>query len=503
MTAQHYDTILIGAGLSGIGTACHIATAYPDRSLAILERRERMGGTWDLFRYPGIRSDSDMASFGFRFRPWHSHKVLARGGDIRHYVTETAREFRLQDKVHYGLKVISADWSGDHQHWTLTARQEGSGQETAFTCRFLVNCAGYYNFDQGYRPDFPGEENFRGEIVHPQHWPEDLDYTGKHVVVIGSGATAVTMVPAMADKAARVTLLQRSPGYILSVPDRDRVSQQLNRVLPEKWVYRMARERNILFQRGLYLACMRWPKTMRKALLSHMRKQLGDDAGMRDFTPGYNPWEQRLCVAPDGDFFKAIRSGKAQIVTDHIDHFCEDGLVLRSGQQLEADIVVAATGLDLQLMGGLEIRLDGEPVDLTRKLTYKGILIQDIPNYGWIFGYTNAPWTLKCDIGGQYLCRLFRYMEENGLTVVRPVDKHGNARDADMLEGFTPGYINRARDRMPRQGKSGPWRVTMHYGKDRKLLLRKPVDDGNLQFEKPSAARKSADPSVQDAGATA
>jgi cation diffusion facilitator CzcD-associated flavoprotein CzcO len=494
MTASHFDVIVIGAGLSGIGTACHITSSHPEKSIAILERRRRMGGTWDLFRYPGIRSDSDMASFGYTFKPWYSDKVLARGDDIRHYVAETARQFGLEDKVQYGLHIQRADWSGERQCWTLTAVDERSGEERAFTCNFLVNCAGYYNFDQGYRPRFDGEEAFAGPVIHPQHWPDDLDYTGKNVVVIGSGATAVTIVPAMADRAASVTMLQRSPSYIMALPDMDRLSMALGRVLPRRWVFRLARQRNILFQRALYLACMRWPNAMRRFMLDHMRKRLGPDVDMRHFSPTYNPWEQRLCAAPDGDFFEAVRSGKAAVVTDHIDHFTEQGIALKSGEALQADIIIAATGLDLQLMGGLEIRLDGEPVDLTRKMTYKGMMMQDVPNYAWVFGYTNAPWTLKCDIVGQYLCRLFRHMDHNGLPVARPVNTRGVESDDGMLDHFSPGYISRARDRMPRQGKSGPWRVTMHYGKDRDMLLKDPVDDGVLQFEPARTSNPVAEP---------
>ncbi|PAV25488.1 FAD-containing monooxygenase EthA [Tamilnaduibacter salinus] len=490
MTAPHYDTVIIGAGLSGIGTACHIAGEFPRRSLAILERREKMGGTWDLFRYPGIRSDSDMASFGFGFKPWYSNQVLAKGTDIRHYVAETAREFHLADKVQFGMNIVSADWSSADQRWTITARHEPTGEERTITCHFMVNCAGYYNFDHGYRPHFEGEESFEGRIIHPQQWPEDFDYTGKKVVVIGSGATAITVVPAMADKAAKVTMLQRSPSYIMSVPDTDKVSMLLNKVLPKRWVFQMARQRNILLQRGIYLASMRWPNAMRKFFLSHMRKKVGPNVDMRHFTPDYNPWEQRLCAAPDGDFFNSLRSGKADIVTDHIDHFSKNGIVLQSGETLEADVIVTATGLDVQLMGGMDIQLDGESVSLPSKMVYKGIMMQDIPNYGWIFGYTNAPWTLKCDIGGQYLCRLFKRMEEIGATVARPVDRDGNNAGVGMLDGFAPGYISRAQHLMPRQGE-GPWEVTMHYGRDKKMLTEDPVDDGVLSFETPEDARRA------------
>ncbi|KAA1170839.1 NAD(P)/FAD-dependent oxidoreductase [Marinobacter salinexigens] len=488
MNPQHFDLIIIGAGLSGIGSACRIAQQYPDKSLAILERREKMGGTWDLFRYPGIRSDSDMASFGYNFKPWYSNEVLAKGGDIRNYVAETAREFGLQDKVHYGLKITDADWSSEMQQWTVTAIHEQTGETRQFTCNFMLNCAGYYSYDQGYRPTFKGEESFRGDIIHPQFWPENFDYSGKKVVVVGSGATAITVVPAMAEKAASVTMLQRSPSYIMAMPDTDRISMVLNKFLPKETVFKMARKRNILFQRGLYLACAKWPNAMRKIMLRHMRRQVGPNVDMRHFTPKYNPWEQRLCAAPDGDFFESLRSGKSSIVTDHIDHFSETGIVLKSGETLDADVVVTATGLDVQLMGGLQLKLDGEDVDMPKKLIYKGIMMQDVPNYGWIFGYTNAPWTLKCDIGGQYLCRLFEQMEKRGAKVVRPVDKDGNDTGVGMLDEFAPGYIMRAKDRMPRQGREGPWKVTMHYGKDKKMLVEDPVDDGVLQFESPEAA---------------
>ena len=499
MTAPHYDTVIIGAGLSGIGTACHIASEYPERTLAILERREKVGGTWDLFRYPGIRSDSDMASFGFNFKPWYSQQVLAKGSDIRDYVAETVREFQLEDKVQFGLKIVRADWSSSDQCWTITALHEASGEERILTCHFMVNCAGYYNFDHGYRPGFSGEETFEGEIIHPQHWPENFDYSGKKVVVIGSGATAITVVPAMADKSAKVTMLQRSPSYIMSVPDTDKVSMVLGKFLPKRWVFRMARRRNILIQRGIYLASMRWPRAMRRLLLSHMRRRLGRDVDMRHFTPDYNPWEQRLCAAPDGDFFNSVRSGKADIVTDHIDHFSRSGIVLESGQELEADVIITATGLDVQLMGGMELQLDGEPVGMPSKMVYKGIMMQDIPNYAWIFGYTNAPWTLKCDIGGQYLCRLFEHMEKSGMTVARPVDREGKDAGVGMLDGFAPGYIARAQDRMPRQGKDGPWRVTMHYGQDRKMLTEDAVDDGVLVFESVTDAKRDSHSSTRAA----
>ncbi|QSP94692.1 NAD(P)/FAD-dependent oxidoreductase [Marinobacter salinisoli] len=492
MSAEHYDIIIIGAGLSGIGTACRIARQHPGKTLAILERRDRMGGTWDLFRYPGIRSDSDMASFGYNFKPWYSDTVLAKGPDIRKYVVDTAKEFGLYDKVKFGLRLDTANWSGTDQQWTVSALHEPSGETRSFTCNFLVNCAGYYSFDHGYRPHFDGEDTFKGAIIHPQQWPENLDYTGKKVVVIGSGATAITVVPAMADKAARVTMLQRSPSYIMAMPDTDKISMLLGKLLPKRWVFLLARKRNILIQRGLYLACQRWPERARKLLIAHMHKQ-APNIDIRHFTPDYMPWDQRLCAAPDGDFFDSLNSGKANIVTDHIERFDETGIVLKSGEHLDADIIVTATGLDVQLMGGLQLELDGVPVPLTQKLSYKSIMIQDVPNYGWIFGYTNAPWTLKCDIGGQYLCRLFQHMDDHGFRVATPVDHFDSWTDTGVLDNFAPGYIKRAIERMPRQGKAPPWEVTMHYGKDKKMLVEDPVDDGILAFQTASKASSSAD----------
>ncbi|MDV6249690.1 NAD(P)/FAD-dependent oxidoreductase [Vibrio sp. EA2] len=500
MNAAHYDTIIIGAGLSGIGTACHLASEHPDKTLAILERRERMGGTWDLFRYPGIRSDSDMASFGFDFKPWYSDKVLADGKSIREYVAETAEEFGFDDKVQYGLAITKADWSDEKQRWTVTATHEPSGEERVFTCSFLINCAGYYNFDKGHRPRFEGEESFQGDIVHPQFWPEDFDYSDKKVVIIGSGATAITLLPSMAEKAAGVTMLQRSPSYIMSVPNTDKISVFLNHFLPKKWVFNLTRKRNILLQRGMYLACRKWPNRMRKVLLSHVRKQVGPDFDMSHFTPNYNPWEQRLCAAPDGDFFQTLRSGKADIVTDHIDHFTEKGIKLKSGQYIEADVVVTATGLDIQLMGGMAFHLNGEPINVPNRMIYKGIMIEGVPNYGWIFGYTNAPWTLKADIGGRYLCNLFTHMEQKSFAVVRPVDNDNASTGVSMLDGFAPGYMERAKERMPRQGNEGPWVVTMHYGKDKKALTEDPIEDGFLQFSPAVNQEKTL---VQDVEATA
>ncbi|TKB56534.1 flavin-containing monooxygenase [Ferrimonas aestuarii] len=484
MTQPIFDVVIIGAGLSGIGVACRIKQAFPNMSMAILERRQQVGGTWDLFNYPGIRSDSDMASFGYEFRPWHSDKVLAQGPDIKAYVRQTAQEHRIYDDIQFRQRVLKFDWSTSAKRWTLTTSDESSGDCRAIQARFVVNCTGYYNFDKGYTPDFAGREAFKGDVIHPQHWPDNYDYRGKKVVVIGSGATAVTLIPSMAEKAAHITMLQRSPTYIMAMPNTDSISKWLYRILPRDWVFRLARKRNTWFQRALYLGSMRWPNFARKRLLASVKKQLGDDFDMSHLTPKYNPWEQRLCAAPDGDFFEAINAGKASICTDEVKQFNESGIELKSGQQLDADLVITATGLEVQMLGGAQMHVDGVKQNLADKLTYKGIMLEGIPNLTWIFGYTNAPWTLKCDIAGRFLTRLFAYMQEHQLETATAIDSEDQALDIGILDSFAPGYVQRARHILPRQGKSGPWRVTMHYGKDKRMLLKDPINDGLLVFDR-------------------
>ena len=476
------DVLIIGAGLSGVGTACHIARELPNKTIALIERRKTLGGTWDLFRYPGIRSDSDMASFGYGFKPWLSSKVLADGPSIRNYVIETAKEFKLYEKIHFGLQTQTANWSSEDKRWTLVTRNEDSGEEQVFTCRYLISCTGYFNHDYGYRPEFPGEENFKGQIIHPQQWPEDLDYSNKRVVVIGSGATAVTLLPAMAEKVSHITMLQRSPSYVFALPNKDKVSDVLGKFLPDSWVFKLARGRNIAIQRALYLSCRRWPNAMRKFLLSQVEKQIGPDIDMRHFTPKYMPWDERLCVVPDGDLFKALLSGKASIETDHIDRFTEKGILLKSGKELEADIIISATGLTLQMLGGMAISVDGEARPLNEQMVYKGLLIENMPNLAWVFGYTNAPWTLKADLAGRYLCRLFKHMDAEDKTVAIPISPPGVALDVGIVDSLQSGYVQRAKDIMPRQGKQAPWQVTMHYGKDKAMLLKDSVADEALRM---------------------
>jgi cation diffusion facilitator CzcD-associated flavoprotein CzcO len=483
MSNSHFDVLVIGAGLSGIGTACQITSEFPDKTIAVLERRERLGGTWDLFKYPGIRSDSDMFTFGYKFRPWHELKVLADGASIRNYIADTAREYGIDEKIHYGLKIVGADWSSAEALWTVTALLETTGEVRTYTCSFLISCTGYYNYDNGYQPEFPGAEQFQGQIIHPQHWPEDLDYTGKKVVVIGSGATAVTLVPTMACTAGHVTMLQRSPSYVFSVPAIDKISKVLGRFLPDKVVFEFARRRNIAIQRGLYIACKRWPKPMRRFLLAQVKSKVGPDFDMSHFTPKYMPWDERLCAVPDGDLFRVLRSGEASMVTDHIETFTDKGILLKSGEELEADIIVTATGLEVQMLGGLKLTVDGEARELHDQMTYKAVLVEDIPNLAWIFGYTNAPWTLKSDLAAQYLIRLFQHMKENGHAVATPRDRDNSALDIGMVDNLQSGYVQRAKDTFPRQGSKEPWKVLMHFGRDSKMLVVDSVDDGLVDFE--------------------
>ena len=492
MESQHFDVLIIGAGLSGIGMACHLSQNCPQRRFAILERRQALGGTWDLFRYPGVRSDSDMFSFGFALRPWNGLKVLADGASIRQYLGDTAREFGVDRHIHYGVDLLSANWSSAQRRWLLVGRDMQSGEARHYSCDFLVSCTGYYDYAEGYQPDFPGLQDYRGRFVHPQKWPEDLDYRDKRVVVIGSGATAVTLVPAMAEQAAQVTMLQRSPTYIFSVPSRDKLSGLLIKILPERWVYRLARQRNIAMQRQMFKAAKRWPRFVRWILLRGVRKQLGAQAELGDFTPRYQPWDERLCAVPDGDLFRALRSGKAQVVTDHIDTFTAEGIRLKSGRELAADIIVSATGLKLQLLGGMRLSVDGEPADPSSKLVYKGVLVQDVPNAAWIFGYTNASWTLKADIAAEYICRLLNHMQDRGQQVVVARDEQGCALDASVMSSLNSGYVKRGADLLPRQGDRAPWQVLNDYRTDARLLRKAPIEDGVLRFEAFRAAGEDA-----------
>ena len=481
MASEHFDVLIIGAGLSGIGMACRLAMARPGKRVGILERRRAIGGTWDLFRYPGVRSDSDMFTFGFGFRPWNALKVLADGPAILKYINETAREYAIERLVRFGMRTTHASWSSSARCWTVTALDE-DGEAHAFRADFLVGCTGYYAYEQGYVPEFAGLHEYQGQFIHPQHWPADVDWEGKRVVVIGSGATAVTLVPALAQKAAHVTMLQRSPGYVLSVPSRDAISTALLHVLPARIVYSLARRRNIALQRTLYKAAMRWPRRIRALLLAGVRHRLDGAASLADFTPAYAPWTQRLCVVPDNDLFDALRDGKASVWTDTVAHFTPTGLTLASGATLDADIVISATGFQLQVLGGMTLDVDGEPRDPGRLMTYKGVLLEGIPNAAVLFGYINASWTLKVDLAAQYVCRLLQAMDAQGAHVVVPPASPGQATDACIMDSLHAGYVMRGEAQLPRQGRSGPWHVTHRYEADRRVLLDDPIDDGILAF---------------------
>ena len=487
---QHFDVLIIGAGISGIGMACHLQMDSPEKSFAILERRDAIGGTWDLFNYPGIRSDSDMFSFGYSFRPWQEPKVLADGPSIREYVVKTAREYNVEEKIQFGLKVTDAAWSSADACWTVTAEQEATGETRQYSCNFLILGTGYYRYDKGYMPDFPGMDKFKGELIHPQLWPKDLDYSGKRVVVIGSGATAMTLIPAMAKDTAHITMLQRSPSYIVSLPAFDAISAKMQKYLPKDLVFKMARKRNIALQRAQYVMARKYPNVMRRLLLWGVQKHLGDDFDMRHFTPSYDPWDERLCAVPSGDLFKVLRSGEASVVTDHIDTFTKDGIKLKSGETLEADIIISATGLHMQMMGDLHITIDGEHRAVNEVMTYKSVLVEGVPNMATVFGYTNASWTLKADIAAEYVCRLLNHMDAKGYRSATPHDEEDSAEDSSVMGALNSGYVKRAADRMPRQGKKLPWRVLNHYKRDQEMLLEEPIEDGILEFE--TKARKKA-----------
>jgi monooxygenase len=484
MAIEHVDVLIVGAGLSGIGAAYHLQKQCPNKKVVIVERRQAIGGTWDLFRYPGIRSDSDMFTLGYNFKPWTNPKAIADGTSIREYVQETARENGIDKKIRFGLQVRNAAWSSANATWTVDAVREATGEAVQFTCRFLLMCSGYYNYDSGYTPEFKGIENYQGQVVHPQKWTEDIDYTNKNVVVIGSGATAVTLVPSMADKAAHVTMLQRSPTYVISVPERDIISDKLRPFLPEKMVYRLARTRNVGLQMMFYRLSKNKPEVAKRFLLQMVRRQLGKNADMSHFTPKYNPWDERVCAVPDGDLFKVIRQGKASVVTDHIDTFTKTGIRLKSGQELQADMIITATGLNLQLLGGMKVQVDGKPFEMTETLNYRGVMFKDLPNLAMIFGYTNASWTLKADLSSEYICRLLKHMDKHGLRQCTPRNYDDSVVDEPFL-GLASGYIQRAKNVLPKQGNKAPWKLYQNYALDLANLRFSKLEDGAMTFSNP------------------
>ncbi|HEX2551601.1 MAG TPA: NAD(P)/FAD-dependent oxidoreductase, partial [Nocardioidaceae bacterium] len=454
MATEHVDVLIVGAGLSGIGAACHLQAECPGKSYAILESRGAIGGTWDLFRYPGVRSDSDMFTLGYAFRPWTDSTAIADGPSIRRYIEETASEHGVRDKIRFHHRVVAAAWSSEDARWTVTARRSDTGETVEITCAWLSVCAGYYRYDEGFRPRFEGEERFAGRFVHPQHWPEDLDLTGRRVVVIGSGATAVTLVPSLAEDAEHVTMLQRTPSYVLSLPGRDPLAQALRTRLPARIAYPVVRWKNVLTSTAFYQFSRRWPAAARRVLRRMTQKQLPGIDVDTHFNPPYDPWDQRLCLVPDGDLFRVLRSGKASIATDRIAGFTEKGIELESGEHLDADVVVTATGLNLLPMGGMSLTVDGAPVDVPETVSYKGMMLSGVPNFTLVIGYTNASWTLKADLVAEYACRLINHMDANGHRIaVAP-------RDPAIAErpfmDFEPGYVLRSLDSLPKQGEKAP-----------------------------------------------
>ena len=485
--SQHINTLIIGAGISGIGCAVHLQQHSPKRNFVILEGRDQIGGTWSLFKYPGIRSDSDMSTFGYTFKPWQQDKVLADAASICNYLQETVDEFNLASKIKFNHRVTAANWNSATLQWELTV--DVAGQSEQWTADFIISCTGYYNYQQGYLPEFKQQDQFKGQFIHPQFWNEDLDYKDKNVVVIGSGATAITLLPAMTQGGAKVTLLQRSPTYIASVPSVDLVYKKLRDVLPDKVAYQITRARNIGIQRGIYALAKSKPQLLRSALLTAVKVQLRGKVDMKHFTPNYQPWDQRLCVVPDGDFFKLLRDGAAKIETDHIDHFVEDGIVLKSGKKLQADIIVAATGLEIQMMGGISATVDHQPINTRDHMLYNGTLISDVPNVAMIIGYTNASWTLRVDIAAEYICRLLNFMDKNRYQAVVPVADDSQKTDNSLMgSSLTSGYIKRAEQVMPRQGQQEPWIVQTSYYADRKALKQAKFDDGILKFTSKAAS---------------
>lgn len=483
MATEYFDVLIIGAGLSGIGAGCHLKKECPGKSFAILEGRDASGGTWDLFRYPGIRSDSDMFTLGYEFKPWTNKKGIADGADIRNYIREAAAENNVEPHIRYGHKVKAARWNSANATWTLDV-ELADGSKKEYSCNFLLSCTGYYSYEEGFTPEFEGRDDFKGQVIHPQQWPEDLDYSGKRVVVIGSGATAVTLVPAMTDKAAHVTMLQRSPSYVLSVPQQDAMVALLRKILPQKLAYRIIRGRNVSITLGLYRFCKRFPNAARKLLQWTVKKQLPADFDMKHFTPKYAPWDERLCAVPEGDMFKVIKQGKASVVTDHIERFTEDGIQLKSGKKLEADIIITATGLKVQMLGHMQVTIDGEPLKPNTKMSYRGVMFEDLPNMGMVFGYTNASWTLKADLISSYVCRLLKHMDDKGVRQVTPRNHNANIKRLPFID-MQSGYISRVKDQIPQQGDERPWKLYQNYFLDMTLLKMASLDDPSLEYTNP------------------
>ncbi len=479
---NHTDIIIVGAGLSGIGAACHLERKNNDKSYRILESREEIGGTWSLFKYPGIRSDSDMYTFGYSFKTWDNPKSFADAPSILKYLNEAADEYKIREKIQYQTRVSSVNFNTEKNIWIVTTTNSSTQIEEVYSCNMLFVCTGYYNYKNGYTPDFPGVENFKGSIIHPQHWPENLNYTNKKVVVIGSGATAVTIVPKMANETAKITMLQRSPTYVGAFPNKDKVAAILKSILPKRTAHKVIRFKNIVIQIIFFNVCRKWPKTMKKLLVKGVQKQLGDIPANPHFSPNYKPWDQRFCVAPDGDLFQTLKQGKADIVTDHIETFTEKGIKTTSGKELEADIVISATGLKLLAFGGAKISIDDNEFDISKSLTYRGLMLSGLPNCIFFAGYTNASWTLKSDLTSEYASRLLKFMDQKNYKYMVPKVIDEDLETIPLLN-LNSGYIHRSENEFPRQGSKLPWRLYQNYFRDFKTLRINKLTDKELQFK--------------------
>ena len=494
MTVEHFDVVVVGAGISGIGAGYHLQTMSPNRTYVILEGRDDIGGTWDLFRYPGVRSDSDMHTLGYSFKPWTSEKSIADGPAILQYLHDTVREFGIDRHIRFGHQIAGAEWSTENAQWTVTGQRADTGNTVTFTCGYLFMCSGYYSYRGGYTPEFAGIDNFQGQIVHPQKWPEDLEYAGKRVVVIGSGATAMTLVPAMADSTQHITMLQRSPTYVVAAPDIDAIANAMRKVLPNKLAYRITRKKNVALQQFFYKRTRTQPEKVKTTLLGRVTKALGEDYDVAThFTPSYNPWDQRMCLVPNGDLFTSIKSGKASVVTDEIDTFTETGIRLKSGTELAADIIVTATGLNLVTLGEMDFVVDGEPVDFAKTWTYKGFAYSGVPNLASSFGYVNASWTLRADLTCEYVCRLLNHMETTGTVECTPRLRPEDAGmpERPWIDNFTAGYMQRVMHKFPRQGDREPWINPQSYTRDKKMFRTGQLEDGAMQFTSAPVAAHS------------
>ena len=489
---SHYDVVIVGAGLSGIGAAVHLQKHCPNRTFTILERRATIGGTWDLYRYPGIRSDSDMHTLGYEFKPWVAEKSIADGPAILDYVNETADEYACREKIRFNRELVGAAWSTEEARWTLDVASTDGGEAESLSCNMLLTCSGYYSYDEPHQPEFEGQDSFEGRMFHPQFWPEDLDYRGKRVVVIGSGATAMTIIPAIAGEVEHVTMLQRSPTYVVAAPDKDVIANTLRKFLPAMWAYKLTRLKNTQMQRFMYARTRTAPDKVKNFLLARVRKALGPDYDVeKHFTPRYNPWDQRLCLIPNGDLWEAIREGTASVVTEHINRFTKSGIRLQTGEEIDADIIVVATGLNLTLLGGARFEVDGEPVSFPETFTYKGMMYSDVPNLIQTFGYVNASWTLRADLTAEYACRVLNRMEELGMRQCTPRlrEQDRGMTPRPWIEDFPSGYMRRGLPAFPKQGDHAPWLNTQNFSADKKMVRRAPLEDGALTFSSPRPDR--------------